>query len=75
MRSARVFNGPRLRSAGKSYRVVDHHLGNFGVLGVLGVGNFEEHPQREEGGLDGLDGRPVCAQSVEANSALFPLLC
>lgn len=56
---------------GKALGLIVHHLRNFGVLRVLGVGELEEHAKGEECSLDSLDGRPARREGIEADSALF----
>lgn len=54
----------------EALRIVDHHLGDLGVLGVFGFGALEQRLEGQQSGLDGEDGRPGAAEGVETDGAL-----
>lgn len=56
-----MHDGPFVGLDGEILRPRHHHLGDFGVLWVFGVGIFEKHAKGEEGRLYGLDGGPAGA--------------
>lgn len=65
-----MLHSPFVGFDSEPFGVVEHHLGNLGILRVLGVGELEKHAEREKGSLDGLDGRPTGAEGVETDGAL-----
>ena len=54
----------------KGLGVIDHHLGDFGVLGILGLGALEERLEGQQGRFDGEDRRPGGTEGVETDGAL-----
>ena len=67
---AGVQDGPLVRLLREGLGVLEHHLGDLGVLRVFGVRELEEHAEGEEGRLDRLDGGPAGAEGVEADCTL-----
>jgi hypothetical protein len=71
-RSIGMEYGPLMGLLVKGLWLVDHHLRNLGILGVLGLRALEKRLEGQQGRLDGEDRRPGSAEGIETDGALFP---
>ena len=59
-----ILDGPVVGFLGVGFGVGLEHVGDFGVLRIVGVRAVEEGSQGDESSLDGLDGGPAGTECI-----------